>query len=338
MRRLFFLVVIAALAWSGYWFVGSTAKREAIAGWLSAQQSRGWIAEADEIAVQGYPNRFDTTLSGLELADPASDVAWSAPSFRIYALSYAPNHIIASWPQSQTVSGPFGALRIDSREMTGSVRFQPSTSLALDETRIEMRGVDISAAEGWSTGLGEGRFALRADPTAEIPNTYEVFLRGSVLEIPEALRDRLDPEENLPPSIGAIELRGRMTLDAPLDRHAAEGAPPSVMAIEIDEASLGWGDLRLAADGRLEADANGYAEGRVAFRAGNWREQLRRARNSGLLTPEADAWANRLLSATQQSGEEDLNLTLAYRKGRMWMGPIPVGPAPRLNDGVPNPS
>lgn len=338
MRRLFFIVLFASLAWSGYWFVGSSAKREALEAWLTAQRDRGWVAEADKIAVKGFPNRFDTTLGGLALADPSSGISWSAPSFRVYALSYAPNHIIAAWPQTQTLSGPFGEVVIESREMTGSVRFRPSTSLALEETRIEMRGVRVTAAKGWSTGLSDGRLAVRSDPMAEEPNTYEVFLRGSVLKIPDTLRDRLDPEEELPANIGAIELRGRVALDAPLDRHVAEGAPPSVMAVEIDEASLGWGDLRLAASGRLEADADGFAEGRIAIEAGNWREQLRRARSSGLMTPEADAWANRLLNATQQSGEDDLNLTLVYRKGRMWMGPIPVGRAPRLNDGRPNPA
>ncbi|MSU92110.1 DUF2125 domain-containing protein [Rhodobacteraceae bacterium 2CG4] len=350
MRRLLFIVLAAALLWSGYWWVGQSAQKAAIDGWLEAQRQRGRVAEAGAVRVRGFPNRFDTTLTEVTLVDPASGLSWTAPFFRIYALSYAPNHVIAAWPGSQTLSGPFGRLRIDSREMMASVRFRASTALALAEARAELSGLRISADAGWTAGLADGQAALRATPEAETgdgsganaPNRYQLFLRASALDLPEALRRRLDPEGDLPDTIGAARLRATVTLDRPLDRRLADGAAPAVTALEIDEAEVGWGPLRLAASGRLKADADGLAAGSIALEALEWRQQLRMARRSGLMPPPADAWAERLLAASettaQQSAETDLNMTLRFRGGRTWIGPIPVGPAPRLNAGAPPPA
>jgi len=338
MRRLFFIVLAAALIWSGYWWVGQSAKTAAIEAWLAAQRQQGWVAEADEIRVRGFPNRFDTTLTDVVLADPRTRLTWQAPFFQVLALSYAPNHIIAAWPPSQTVAGPFGQVQVNSRVMRASARLRASTSLALEEARVELSGIRATADAGWSAGLADGQLALRAAPDAPAPNSYEVFLRASALDLPQALRDRLDPDETLPPAVGAARLRATAVLDAPLDRHLAEDARPTLAALTIDEAALEWGSLRLSANGQLEADADGYATGRIEIEAINWREQLRIARRSGVLPPAADRWAERLLTASEQAEGQDLTLTLVYRAGRTWIGPIPVGPAPRLGDGPPPPA
>lgn len=338
MRRLFFIVLAAAFIWSGYWWVGQSAKTAAIEGWMAAQRQQGWVAEADEIRVQGFPNRFDTTLTDVTLADPRTRVTWQAPFFQILALSYAPNHIIAAWPQSQTVSGPFGQVQVDSRVMRASVRLRASTSLALEEARIELSGIRANSDAGWSTGLADGQLAVRAAPDAPAPNSYEIFMRASALDLPQTLRDQLDPDGTLPPAVGAARLRATAVMDAPLDRHLADDVPPSLVALTIDEAALDWGPLRLSATGQIEADADGYATGRIEIESVNWREQLRIARRSGVLPPAADSWANRLLTASEQAEGQDLSVTLVYRAGRTWIGPIPVGPAPRLGYAPPPPA
>ena len=75
MRSLFFLVSLAALGWSAYWWGGSRAKDEAINAWLADRRAAGWVADTSDIVVQGFPNRFDTTFKDLNIADP--DSGWA---------------------------------------------------------------------------------------------------------------------------------------------------------------------------------------------------------------------------------------------------------------------
>ena len=98
MRALIGVVVVLVTLWSGYWFVGSRGVEAGLAAWIDARRAEGWVAEYSDISTIGYPNRFDTTISDLALADPATGLAWNMPFFQILTLSYTPNHIIAVFP------------------------------------------------------------------------------------------------------------------------------------------------------------------------------------------------------------------------------------------------
>ena len=106
MRNLIILIIAACMLWGGYWFAGSRAVQSGLTGWFSDQQRNGWIVEYSALKTRGFPNRFDTTITDLTLVDPRSGVAWLLPNFQIFALSYKPNHIIAVWPERQSIKLP----------------------------------------------------------------------------------------------------------------------------------------------------------------------------------------------------------------------------------------
>ena len=62
MRFLLGLIVVAALGWSAYWFVGAIALERAMVGWMDDRRSEGWQADAGTVETQGFPSRFDTCL------------------------------------------------------------------------------------------------------------------------------------------------------------------------------------------------------------------------------------------------------------------------------------
>lgn len=61
------------------------------------------------------------------------------------------------------------------------------------------------------------------------------------------------PEAPLPCQIDRFHLNAMVTLSAPLDRHAGE-TKPQVVAIELVDASLIWGELNMASSGLLSPD------------------------------------------------------------------------------------
>src|SRR4051794_30128731 len=106
MRTLLAIVILAALAWSGYWYVHATARHNAIDGWLAERRAAGWVAEAEKVRVRGFPNRVDTFVTGLDLADPKAGWSWKAGELELLSLSYDPFHVIAVLPGEQVVATP----------------------------------------------------------------------------------------------------------------------------------------------------------------------------------------------------------------------------------------
>lgn len=330
MRKLLVVVLALAAIWAGYWLVGARGMERALAGWLDARAAEGWVAEYQSVDTQGFPNRFDTTIAGLELADPATGVAWSAPFFQILTLSYRPNHVIAVWPSEQTVASPYERIAVESDRMRGSVVFEPDTALTLERSTIELAGVTLTSTAGWTAALETGQISTRQTPALE--HHHDIFFEAGDLRPAEPVRAALDPAGVLPEVIETMRIDMTAGFDGPWDRFAIEDARPAVTFLDLREVRARWGEMDLRASGELEVDAEGVPEGRITVRAENWRQMLEVARSSGLV-PEAlmPTVARGLELLAGMSGTpETLDAPLDFRNGRVAFGPIPLGPAPRI--------
>ena len=49
-------------------------------GWLAERRAAGWVAEAEDVRVRGFPNRVDTVVTDLDLSDPAGGLVLAAPT------------------------------------------------------------------------------------------------------------------------------------------------------------------------------------------------------------------------------------------------------------------
>lgn len=332
MRLLVILVLSASGLWSGYWWVGSTAQKSALQSWLDERRAAGWAADGT-VSVTGFPNRFDAIVQNLTLADPNSEWAWAAPEFQILALSYKPNHIIAVWPGTQTIASPQEKIDITSEVMRGSVRFAPSTDLALQETLNEMRAVTATSSLGWRATLAEGQLAIRRSEPGTAPDFgYDVYFHARNLGLPDPVKDALDPAGLLPATVANAELRLTPVFDDVWNLPAVEGRKPQLTTLNIGNAALAWGAMELGVKGRLDTDGDGFATGEINVIAKNWRDMLALATTAGMIPEGMGQSVERGLSVlAQTTGDTNLlDVTLSFRGGRIWLGPIPIGPAPRL--------
>ncbi|MET4102477.1 hypothetical protein ABIE58_001911 [Roseovarius sp. MBR-78] len=330
MRAILAVIVIAAALWAGYWVIGSRATLQAFEAWFDARRAEGWQAETSALDVQGFPNRFDVVFKGLMLADPATGLAWEAPRFQINALSYRPNHVIAVWPDSQRIATPREKFRLDSRDMRASLVIAPDSALAprrmtltADVLRItpEARPAEITALSALSLA------AEREEGAA-----YRLGLRAEGLTLAAPVRARLDPEGRLPDRISGFAADVTATFDKPWDRSAIERARPQPTHIRVRLAEGRWGDLHLQAAGEVDVTPEGWPEGDIALKARNWREIVTLLRVAGVL-PEslASSVESGLGMMARMGGNPDtLDISLGFGGGRMWLGPVPLGPAPRL--------
>jgi len=332
MRTIATLIIVALIGWCAWWFVGSQGQATAWKLWFDDRKTAGWVAEASDIEVNGFPNRFDTTLTDMQLADPVSGWAWSAPFFQILMLSYRPNHVIAVWPETQKISGLGDTATAKTDNMRGSIVFVPNTDLTLDRTQIEIQNLNLKS-DDWSAGLQSANFATRRLEEGDAPDfAHQIGFDAKNLTLSDRLKSQLDPAGILPATMENAKLDLTVAFDAPWDRHSIEGTKPQPTAISVKGINATWGRLNLNVNGRLDVDAQGYPVGELKLKARNWHEMLAVASGSGIVDRDiAEAVKSGLNLLAILSGDKNtLNVPLTFSRGLMKIGPVALGRAPRL--------
>lgn len=330
MKRLLSVILVAACLWAGYWFIGSSALERGAKTWFTDRANDGWVAEYGALDTVGFPNRFDTTITDVTLADPATGVVWNAPFFQVFAFSYKPNEVIAVWPAEQSFATPFQTVRLFSENLRASAAFEAGTALTLDRATAEMDALRLVSSLGWDLALETGLLATRQ--TIGGTNSHDIFFEATQFRPDEALKLGLDPGQRLPAALETLSMDLTIGFDAPWDRFAIEDRRPQPTALELKSMRATWGKLELRAAGDVTFDDQGRPSGRITIKATNWREMLDLAVASGLVPEGFAVTARRALEilASLAGPPNTIDAPLTFHRGIVSLGPIPLGPAPRL--------
>ncbi len=323
------LLLLGALAWGGYWLLGARSVETALAGWLEARRAEGWVAAAD-ISVTGFPDRFDTAVTGLELADPDTQVGWAAPVFELSARTYKPNHVTARWPGRQSLSLPDEVITSEAADMHGTFTMAPETSLRVTSASIGITDAMWESSSGWKAGIGRGQASARVALPGDDPTLYDLYFTAESIALHEGPLADLGATADLPPVMEGVTLNAQARFDKPWDRSAIEVSRPQPRHFVLTDFNARWGKLALAASGTLDIDTSGTPTGRLACSVSNWREMVAVAEESGSLDPEiATTLTVALELAARLAGDpETLDIALGFRGGLTYLGPMPIGQAP----------
>lgn len=330
MKRLLAAVVgLAALA-SAAWFGWAALTERSVIGWLDAREAEGWVVTRQDVAVTGFPTEFVTRFTDLSLADPATGLVWSAPTFSLRQTALDPGRIEAIWPETHILASPFERLTITAEELVSVLDLQPGANLALDASETRMGDLAIESTLGWSGHLAQGRIDVIRQP--DQPARYAVGFRANDLTLPEELARLTDPAGVLPAAIPVVLSDAVVTFDRPWDLSAIEVARPQPTRIDLSEARAEWGNLMLRLSGALDVDSEGRATGEIAIRAQNWPAMLDMAERAGLIGQGLRSSVETGLGflAGLSGRREDLDVTLRFDDGFMFLGPLPIGEGPRL--------
>jgi len=317
MRKLTFLVLILASLYGGYWVVGSRVVLAGVTAAMADLQAKGSVSQQG-ISLAGFPSRFDVTVT--EPVVMAEGITWSAPFFQIFALSYQPNRIIAVWPREQSLTVGTETIALAARDMRASAAFGADVALPFDHAQMVIEAPTATSDHGWTLSSDQLRLAAQAQGDSRIQRigaeALDLVLAG------------LGPD--LPQAIERAHLDATVTFDRPLDRHTS--GPPQPIAIDLATASILAGDLALTAAGRVEVGASGTPVGRVEVTAKGWRQMLAMAKSAGTLPAQEAANIERMLDGIARTSPDPQTVTLpfVFREGRVYLGPFPLGPAPRL--------
>ena len=250
------------------------------------------------------------------------------------SLAYRPHHIIAVWPGEQVVAHPLDTLRVTQRGAArlGDLRAEPAARARPRHHRDRGHALASDAAGRW-------RSARRCSPPgrrrAGRRFAHDVAFDAEGLALPRRWPDEIDAASVLPRG-DRDRWRSTRTLgfDRPWDRAGGRGREParSRRCASATPRST-WGELDLRGKGALAVDAEGFAEGRIDLRARNWREMLDVAEAAGALGPGlAGALRRRARpgGAARRATATRSTCRSTSTAARTRLGPVPIGPAPRL--------
>lgn len=321
MRRLIWLVLVLMALYSGYWFVGS---RSVLAGARAAldqirAEGRGNYAA---LSLAGFPSRFDVTVDRPELSAGDGLLQWSAPFLQVLALSYQPNKVIVVWPHEQRLQIGSETLTLRTTDMRASISAGASTDLPLDRATLVASTGALVSPGGASLAFDSLRFATRRSATAA--NAHDI---GFALDAARTGGMALPPPFDGAPA--AVIVDATLGFDRPIDRRT-RGLNPTTLSVRT--AKLTWADTVIDASGDLAIAPDGFPEGRITLRARGWQDALRLVAALGLVRQELTPTIANLLTQLEKTSPEPgvLDIPLAFTSGRMSLGPIPLGAAPRL--------
>ncbi|ABF64830.1 hypothetical protein TM1040_2098 [Ruegeria sp. TM1040] len=330
LKILFGLCVV----WSLYWAVAAWGLRQSVAAWFEEQAARGWQVEVKEITagdgLGGYPWRHVTQITQPALADPGTGAAWRADWLELQSP--------AIWPGHQSLRFADGDQRLSYYDQTAVITTQglqadlflaPGLALELEELGL--------TSGSWRIG-DDAEATLSADDLSlrmvqgSVAESYEISAEARAFRPGKALRRLLRAAPKLPQAFETLSLAMDVTFDKAWDLSVLEHRRPQPRQIDLALLEAHWGEMRLKMSGALEVDEAGIPTGEVALQVEAWAEFLALAEDSGLLSPTLREQASRVVAvmARASGNPEDLDITLGFRNGNITIGPIPLGPAPRL--------
>lgn len=330
MRRLIRVFIFAAVIWSAYWFIAGYGLRNAITAWFDKQQELGWQAEFSDVGTAGYPGHHITRLNSPALADPVTGTAWSADWIEFQSPAIWPGRQVLRFADTpQRLSYYDQTATIQATDLKAELQLQPGVALLLE--KMALTAGPWSVTDDNEALAGGETFGLMMEQTTQ-PEIYQISARIDGFTPGDELRTLMRSATSLPQAFETLELDMATTFDKPWDRGALEHGRPQPVAIDLKLAELKWGELRLFAAGELDIDAQGIPTGEIAIQAENWRDMIAMANAAGALPDQAVDPVTRALNFMAGLGGNPsaLDLQLNFRDGFVALGPLPLGPAPRL--------
>lgn len=326
---LFGALVLGALAWSGWWYALSRGQEAALEAWFADRQRAGWQAEHEMIGLTGFPFNLEREITGIRLADPKTGWAWAAPWLIIESAAFNPTRFDVTWPDEQGLAVPGERTQVKSETMTAALELKPRAALGLVQARVDLARLDVKAQSGWTAKAG----SVVADVTERVNDDgYAIDFRAEKVLLPEPLIRRIDPTGLAGRELERMTFDGAAVFDAPLDRHLIEDGRLALRELSIRQAGFQWGRMRLVAEGKLKVDERGYPDGKVDLTMRHWRDIIELAQRSGAIGRDlAEGLVTALEVVALLSGnKKELDATLKFSEGKIWIGPVAVGDAPRL--------
>ena len=103
MSRALVPILLAAIAWSSYWFWGAQNNLKSIHRGLERPAGASTEIKYGLVSQVGFPNRYDVTVNNLSIENPIGEKIVTLPFIQVLRLIYKSNHKIIIFPNSLSI-------------------------------------------------------------------------------------------------------------------------------------------------------------------------------------------------------------------------------------------
>lgn len=324
-KRLAIMLLAPVVLWSGYWVVAAYAVQQGPQLAMGPAAKAGVIVHFDRARVEGFPSRFELTLSELSV-DAAQALSWDTQNVLVHAASHRPNEVSLDLSQPHRITGAWGEVQLDTAQAQITVLFKPTWSLGIGAITAGADGLRLSKVDEW--GLDVGTVRARLTGYSDTEDAYRFDAELSDIDLSDLLVGLPDNYQMM----RSAEIKGDVVFDAAWDRRALEQGAPTARAVHLEHAQFDFGVSVISAAGRLTVDDIGVLSGKIGVSVAQWRDVFELAQQLGYIEPGLENFFLSLLTdmAAQDGSPETLSLPLVIHEGRVSMGALSFGMLPKL--------
>jgi hypothetical protein len=324
----FVVLLILVLAVCGYWLAARVKLTEALDARAEALRAAGYTVDLEGRRVSGFPFRMKLAFSDARLAAP-SGWAVEAPGLQAEAYLHDLGHWVLVAPRGLAINRPRGG----GLEVKGQALRASLAGLGKPLPRIVLEGNKLA----FSAPAGARPFSLsqaeraevyfRPDPESPGGGRFLIRLQGG-RTTPGSTLGKVAPNQQ---AVGVFE--GRLKAIASFKgkdwasavdawRGAAGEADELHLTFTVGTTGVesGGGALAVGRDGRLE--------GAMPLKLKEPGKALGVLGDQPQLEPTAPSAAAAVAAARAQGSSADLNLV--FQAGVVTLGPVKIGPSPRV--------
>ena len=325
----FVALALAVAAWSGFWVWARGQAQTRMDAAVQAMNQAGWQLTWKERRVGGYPFRMDITLTDVRVREP-SGWGLEAPRIEGEAFMHAITHWLIAAPDGLTFVRPQGgAVAVNGRLIRASL-----THLQSDPPSFSFEGVKLTFAPA----PGAQPFALSSADRVEFHLRAGPDDEGGVFARLDNGKARLSGLFARVAGDKPISIVWNSTLSK-MSAFAGPDWPQAVRhwvdaggSMTVRQASVTAGEALLSSkSGSLDVDRDGRLRGVLDVSLRQAPRALDAMGAEGVIAPEAAQAASAVAEARQGTGGV-AQATLHFQAGRTTLGPVALGPAPKIYD------
>jgi hypothetical protein len=263
------LVLVAALAWSAFWFYAASKVDETADAWRAREAKSGRIYDCAKRSVAGFPFRFEVSCSGASVAlvsqtagAPQAPITARLSEILVVAQVYDPKLLIAEFAAPATISGSDQlSLMVNWSKARSSIVGLPAipqrAAIVFDDPAIDR--INASVQTPLARAKHVELHARLADSSAQDHPVIETVLQiagGSLRELHPLLAEPFDADGRTLLS-GLKDFSPKPWPQRLREIQAAGGH------VEIVQSRIAQGDLIAVAAGTLGLNASGRIDGEL---------------------------------------------------------------------------
>jgi hypothetical protein len=263
------LVLVAAIAWSAFWFYAASQVDETVDAWRAREAKSGRTYDCAKRSVGGFPFRFEVRCSGASVALVAQTAGASQTpvtarlgDILVVAQVYDPKLLIAEFAAPATISAPDQlSLMVNWSKARSSIVGLPATpqraAIVFDDPAIDR--VNASVPTPLARAKHVELHARLAEGSAQDHPVIETALQiagGSLQELHPLLAQPFDADVRTLLT-GLKDFSPKPWPERFREIQAAGGH------VDIVQSRIAQGDLIAAAAGKLSLNAGGRIDGEL---------------------------------------------------------------------------